>query len=81
MNQLFHSEMTLTKGGFLFDHSTGLTYTINPTGRDIFERLQAGIDAPEIIRELSLDYEVDEETAREDLEDFLRQMKELGVIS
>jgi PqqD family protein of HPr-rel-A system len=81
MNQLFHSEMTLTKGGFLFDHSTGLTYTINPTGREIFEQLQAGVDAPEIIRELSTNYEVDEDTAREDLEDFLRQMKELGLVA
>lgn len=72
--------MTLTKGGFLFDHSTGLTYTINPTGREIFEQLQAGADAPAIIRDLVKEYEIDDDTAREDLEDFLRQMKELGLV-
>ncbi len=81
MDQLFHSEMTLTKGGFLFDHSTGLTYTLNTTGRDIFERFQEGSEASEIVRSLIAEFEVDEETARGDLEDFVRQMRELGLVS
>jgi PqqD family protein of HPr-rel-A system len=81
MSNPFQTEVTLTKGGFLFDHSTGLTYTLNPTGSVILECLQQGNDAPGILEKLIVDFEVDAATAERDLEDFIRQMKELGLVS
>lgn len=78
---IIDAEVTLTKGGFLFDHSTGLTYSLNNTGRFVFQRLRDGLDAATLLKELVAEFETTEETARNDLEDFIRQMKELGLSS
>jgi len=80
MSNIFTSELTLSENGFLFDHRTGLTYTLNPTGQYIFHRMQQGDQAPEILQGLLQEFDVDETTAQKDLDDFYRQLKEMGLI-
>ncbi len=80
MSSLFKSELTLSESGFLFDHATGLTYTLNPTGRFIFRQMQKGVEGPVILTLLREEFEVDETTARKDLDDFVRQLKEFELI-
>ncbi|NOZ03276.1 MAG: PqqD family protein [FCB group bacterium] len=80
MSSLFKSELTLSESGFLFDHATGLTYTLNPTGQFIFRQMQKGVEGPEILTRLQEEFEVDETTARKDLDDFVRQLKEFELI-
>ncbi|KPL07448.1 hypothetical protein AMJ86_04495 [bacterium SM23_57] len=80
MNDLLKTEITLTESGFLFDHTTGLTYSLNPTGRFIFRQLQDGKDAAGILKEIVDEFLVDEDTARKDLDDYFRQLKEMGLI-
>ena len=80
MSVVFKSEFTVSKSGFLFDHSTGLSYTLNPTGLFIFQQIQDGKQAVEILKALMDEFTVDEERARRDLDDFYRQMKELGLV-
>ena len=77
MSDTLKTEFTLSKSGFLFDHSTGLSYTLNPTGQFIFQQIQEGKQAANILVSLTEEFEVDEEKARRDLDDFFRQMKEL----
>ena len=36
MADIIQTEVTLSKSGFLFDHNSGLTYTLNETGKFIF---------------------------------------------
>jgi len=72
-------DFTLSKSGFLFDHSTGLTYTLNPTGQFIFRMIADNKDALEIRAALTAEFEIDDDTASRDLEDFHRQMQELGM--
>ncbi len=76
----FLSELTLSESGFLFDHSSGQTYTLNPTGQFLFRELEKEKGEEELLKSLRDEYEVDEFTARRDLDDFLRSMRELGLI-
>jgi len=78
--KFFKSELTISNSGFLFDHGSGLTYSLNATGQFIFMQLEAGIEPPKIIKTLNEEYEVTEETARKDVDDFLRQLSELGIV-
>ncbi len=80
MSSTFTTELTLSQSGFLFDHSTGLTYSLNSTGRFIFEHMKEGKEGAEMLALLQEEFLVDESTARNDLDDFLRQLKELGLV-
>jgi PqqD family protein of HPr-rel-A system len=80
MSKVFKTEVTLSESGFLFDHATGLTYTLNPTGKFIFRLMQEGKQGPDILDALMTEFEVDETTARKDLDDFLRQLKEFDLV-
>ena len=75
----FTTDLTLSKSGFVFDHSTGLTYTLNATGQFILGRLQNGANPDDILLELTEEFEVPEATARKDIDDFQRQLRELGL--
>lgn len=66
--------------GFLFDPSTGLTYSLNKTGTFIFQRLHKGAGVPEVLQALLDGFEIDAKRAREDVRDFMQQLTELGLL-
>ncbi len=80
MDSFFHSEFTLSESGFLFDHGTGLTYTLNETGRFIFQKIQDGSHANNLVELVTSEFEVAEDIARKDVDDFFRQLKEARII-
>jgi len=79
-SRLLKTEVTLTESGFLFDHTTGLTYSLNSTGQFVFRRMQEEKDAEDTLRGILSEFAIDEDTARKDLDDYFRQLKELGLI-
>ena len=80
MTSLLKTDITLTNSGFLFNHSTGLTYSLNATGLFIFQQLQDEQEVDQILQRLMEEFLVDEDTARKDLDDYLRQLQELGLV-
>jgi PqqD family protein of HPr-rel-A system len=80
MSHILKTEVTLTDSGFLFEHSTGLTYSLNPTGQFIFRQLQEGKPAADILQSLTEEFSVSEDAARKDLDDYFRQLREMGLI-
>ena len=81
MEGSFKSELTLSETGFLFDHSSGLTYTLNPTAQFIFNEIKSGKQGTEILKNVMREFAVDEDTARKDIDDFFRQLQELDLLS
>ncbi|MBS1261130.1 MAG: hypothetical protein MAG453_00451 [Calditrichaeota bacterium] len=75
----FTNDVTLSKSGFLFDHASGQTYTLNPTGQFIFRLLEQGEESERVLPQIVAEFNVSESTARKDLDDFLRQLHELGI--
>ena len=54
---------------------------LNGTGRDIWVALQAGKSELEIIKELQEKYQIEEAQAKDDTEEFLKQMLEAGFLT
>ena len=73
-------EVTLTPNGFLFDHVTGLTYTVNASGGLILKHLMDGESAATTIKAMTSSFDVGESIAQKDLEEFLEQVRAFGVL-
>lgn len=80
MADAFKTEVTVSKSGFVFDHSSGLTFSLNPVGQFIFQQLEEGREPSDILTAITEEFAVDDATARKDLDDFLRQLRDLGFV-
>ncbi len=76
----FMTDFTVSDSGFLFDHASGQTFTLNPTGKFILDRMKTGEDHDAILPLMMKEFEVNETTARRDLDDFNRQLRELEIV-
>ncbi|MDQ7779700.1 MAG: HPr-rel-A system PqqD family peptide chaperone [Planctomycetota bacterium] len=72
-------DLAVSERGFLFDPRTGLTYTLNPTGIFILQELQKGSSEGKLHSDLADRFDVMSERAREDLRDFVQQLKDFGL--
>jgi len=86
--------LALSDNGFLFDTRTGHTYSLSTTGTFLLRRLIEHTEAAhasgdtaaaapgpdELARELVARFEVDVDTARRDVEQFLFRVRDMGLI-
>jgi PqqD family protein of HPr-rel-A system len=72
------SDLLLNDRGFVFDPASGETFQLNTTGLRIVRMFQQGLDAGAATARILDEFEVDENTAQRDLEDFLRALGQLG---
>lgn len=54
---------------------------LNESGAFAFRLLQAGISEEELVQRIVAEYEVSEETARADVENFLARLKEADALA
>ena len=71
--------LALSECGFLFDPATGNTYSLNPSGAFVLRALIEGRSGGELPTGLAAAFETDEETAARDSEQFLLQLRDLGL--
>lgn len=62
--------IAISDSGFLFNPSTGDSYSVNQTGRDILEQLKEGKNDDQIINHFMKNYMIDKDTVEKDLYDF-----------
>jgi len=72
------SDLLLNDRGFAFDPASGETYQLSATGLRIVRLLQQGAGEDGILSRILEEFEVDENTARRDLEVFLRVIEQAG---
>jgi hypothetical protein len=72
--------LRLAHAGYLFDGSTGETYTLNPTGHCIVEAMLEGCEPARLWCELVAAFEVSEARARRDVRGFLSQLRQLRLL-
>jgi hypothetical protein len=71
--------LALSESGFLFEVSTGHTFTLNETGTFLLRKLIAGDDPSTLVDALLEEYEVTQSDAQQDLERFLERLVGLGI--
>ncbi len=72
--------VALSESGFIFDPSTGDSFSVNGTGLKILEFLKSGYSEPEIVDSLGENFDADKKLIREDLDDFINHLKHLKMI-
>jgi PqqD family protein of HPr-rel-A system len=74
------SRLAISDEGFVFDPLTGTSYTINHSAKKILQQLIAGSSEEEAALTLVKDFDLSEQAAERDLQDFLRQLRILELI-
>ncbi len=73
-------KLAINEEGFIFDPETGNSYTVNQTGLFIIKLLKEKKNEEEIVKEITEEFEVEEDIARRDLVDFLEQLRVYGLM-
>ncbi len=71
--------LALSDTGFVFDPTTGNTYTLNETALAIVRLLKQDRTKEEIIQSIISEYEVDTDEVERDYSDMVIQLSELGL--
>lgn len=75
------SHLALSDDGFLFDPTSGHTYTLNSVGTFILKKMIATYSSEQIIAAVIEEYDVSEEILSRDLEQFYHFLSEQGIVS
>jgi hypothetical protein len=66
--------------GFLFNPSTGDSFSTNPIGAELINLLKKNVSMEEIIEIICQKYDVDRLLFERDLEDFTIQLKDFNIL-
>ena len=67
--------IALSDSGFIFNPTTGDSFSLNPIGHEILLLLQANTPEADIIKQLTDNYMIDKSTVEKDLYDFKNMLK------
>ncbi|MBL6989240.1 MAG: PqqD family protein [Bacteriovoracaceae bacterium] len=73
------SHLAVNDNGFLFDPTSGQSFTLNTMAQEVMSAMKEGKDVDQIARELSHSYEVSYESAYEDVLEFGTKLKLYGL--
>lgn len=71
--------IAVSKSGFIFNPSTGDSYTVNQIAGEILELLKESRSISEVKQEILKLYDVDEKSLDENLSDFSVHLQQLGI--
>jgi PqqD family protein of HPr-rel-A system len=73
-------ELLMNENGFVFDQTTGYTYSINHTGMEVIRWMKDGFNENALAQQLADVYDVEPYTARGDLDAFLATLRGYGLL-
>jgi len=71
--------VAISDNGFVFDASTGESYSLNPVGLEILRYLKNGMSEDDIKRKILEKYDVDESTFELSYFDFVRTLQHFDL--
>ena len=72
--------IAISESGFVFDPSSGDSFSLNPVGMEILEYLKEGKDPDEITGIMTNNYEIDADSFEKYFYDFIGALKQFGLI-
>ena len=73
--------LAISETGFVFDPSTGDSYTLNPTALEIIQLLKEDRSPEEITNAIVQKYDVDESTFERYFYDFTGMLKQMQLVA
>lgn len=68
------SNIALSESGFIFNPNTGESFTLNPTGQQLFVMIREGMEYDAIRDYFMKHFETEESIFEKDFEDFIHMM-------
>lgn len=72
--------IAISDEGFLFNPSTGDSFSTNPIGAELINLLKKNVSTEEIVEIICQKYDVDRLLFERDLEDFTIQLKDFNIL-
>jgi hypothetical protein len=73
------NDIALSDNGFIFNPSTGDSYSVNALGMEIIQMMKDNIPEKDIIAQILEEYRTDQSTIEKDLYDFKNLLKNYKV--
>ena len=73
--------LAISETGFVFDPSTGDSYTLNPTALEIIQLLKKDHSPEQITKTITQKYDVDESTFERYFYDFAGMLKQMQLVA
>ena len=77
---IINKKIAISESGFIFNSSTGDSFTLNPIAVEIIEMIKNGLDLNEIRKNLLKEYDVQESVLEKSIDEFVLSMKEYKII-
>jgi len=74
------NNIAISESGFIFNPSTGESFSVNPTGVEIFNLIKEGKKIEEIEQLILEKYNTDKDTFEKDYHDFIGFLKQYLLI-
>lgn len=74
------SNVAVSDSGFVFNPSTGDSFSVNPVGQEIINLIKDGKSEKQIIQQINTEYFIDEGTVEKDLYDFKKLLTTYKLI-
>ena len=74
------NNIAVSESGFVFDPSTGDSYSLNPVGVDIISLLKESKTNDDIVRDLQKKYDADKPTIEKNFHDFMDMLKQYNLM-
>lgn len=78
MNRLL--SLVINETGFAFDPMSGVSYTVNGTGREVIELLRQGQDIEKVVRRISQKYDRPFEDTYTDVLEMVEKLRAYGLV-
>jgi len=75
-----NKNIAISETGFLFNPSTGDSFSTNPIGQKVIQWLQSGLGQEEIVAKMQEEYSVDKDTVDKDIQDFISLLKSHHIL-
>ncbi|OGP12414.1 MAG: hypothetical protein A2053_04130 [Deltaproteobacteria bacterium GWA2_50_8] len=72
--------IAISETGFVFDPTTGDSYSLNPVAAEILQLLKNNKSIKEVIASVLKKYEVDEPQLEKDIQDFVMSLEQYHLI-
>ena len=79
MNVRIKSNVAVSDSGFVFDPSTGDSYSVKPIGVEIIQLLKEKSSTDDVLKSILERYETDEKTIDKDLFEFIQLLLNLQL--
>jgi len=74
------SNIAVSETGFVFDPTSGESYSINPVGQEILQQMKEGKSAEDIATVITGQYEIDDASFEKYYYDFIGMLRQFQLI-